>query len=158
MKFSRLSIPATLPVMVMFLFLGHAVSAQSFFGQYGDEITADNAVAVADLDEGAEVPDDVIKLEGEIDTTCKMKGCWMTVKDGDGGTMRVTFKDYGFFVPKEGVAGKTAVMQGKLERKTTSVEELQHYAKDAGKSDEEIAAITEPKVELSFVADGVIIR
>jgi hypothetical protein len=42
--------------------------------------------------------------------------------------------------------------------KTTSVAELQHYAEDAGKSKEEIAKITEPKLELTFVADGVIVK
>jgi hypothetical protein len=40
----------------------------------------------------------------------------------------------------------------------TSVEELRHYAEDAGKSQEEIEAITEPKKTYSFVADGVLLK
>ena len=38
------------------------------------------------------------------------------------------------------------------------VEHLKHYAQDAGKSKEEIAKITEPKDELTFIADGVIVK
>ncbi|MEL6969642.1 MAG: DUF4920 domain-containing protein, partial [Bacteroidota bacterium] len=48
-------------------------------------------------------------------------------------------------------------MNGKAFYQTTSVDDLRHYAEDAGKSEEEIAAITEPKRELAFLADGVIL-
>jgi hypothetical protein len=72
--------------------------------------------------------------------------------------MRVTFKDYGFFVPKEGMEGKEVVFEGVAKRKVTDVDMLKHFAEDAGKSQEEIDAITEPKVELTFVANGVIIK
>jgi hypothetical protein len=40
---------------------------------------------------------------------------------------------------------------------TTSVEVLRHYAEDAKKSPEEIAAITQPKREVSFEASGVLV-
>ena len=33
-----------------------------------------------------------------------------------------------------------------------------HYAEDAGKSEEEIAAINEPEYDINFIADGVIIK
>ena len=39
----------------------------------------------------------------------------------------------------------------------TSVDELKHLAEDAGKSEAEIAKITEPKKEFKFLADGVVI-
>lgn len=68
--------------------------------------------------------------------------------------MMVKFKDYGFFVPTD-ISGREVVMHGVAYYQTTSVEELQHYAEDAGKSAEEIATITEPKRELRFLADGV---
>jgi Domain of unknown function (DUF4920) len=44
---------------------------------------------------------------------------------------------------------------GKATKKTTSVEELKHYAEDAGKTKAEIDAITAPKTELSVDATGV---
>jgi hypothetical protein len=38
-----------------------------------------------------------------------------------------------------------------------SVDELKHYAKDAGKSQAAIDSIVAPKVTYSFMADGVLI-
>ncbi|MEM7551202.1 MAG: DUF4920 domain-containing protein [Bacteroidota bacterium] len=99
-----------------------------------------------------------VKLKGEIITTCAKKGCWMTMKIDDDNEIRVTFKDYGFFVPTEGVSGKTAIIQGELKKDVTDVETLRHYAEDAGRSKEDTAAITEPQEEFSFIATGVIIE
>jgi hypothetical protein len=98
-----------------------------------------------------------IKVSGTITEACQAKGCWMKIDKGDGQTMRVVFKDYGFFVPKD-CGGKTAVMLGRAYMDTTSVEDLRHYAEDAGKSKEEIEKITQPEVELAFEAEGVIIK
>ncbi len=98
-----------------------------------------------------------IKVEGKVTEACQAKGCWMQIDKGDGSSMRVTFKDYGFFVPKD-CAGKTAIMLGHAFMDTTAVEDLRHYAEDAGKSKEEIEKITEPEVELAFEAEGVIIK
>ena len=76
----------------------------------------------------------------------------------DNDTVMVRFKDYGFFMPKEGVEGKTAIINGDAFFDTLSVELLQHYAEDAGKSDEEILSITEPEYVIAFTANGVIIQ
>ncbi|MBL7933016.1 MAG: DUF4920 domain-containing protein, partial [Bacteroidia bacterium] len=65
-------------------------------------------------------------------------------------------KDYGFFVPVD-MVGKTVVLEGKAYNKTTSVTELKHYAEDAKKSQKEIDAITEPKNEIRFMADGIVV-
>ena len=81
----------------------------------------------------------------------------MDVKMPDGSPMKVKFKDYGFFVPKKGLEGKRAVLQGYATRETLTVEMQRHYAEDAGKSKEEIARITEPKYTMFFLADGVLI-
>jgi hypothetical protein len=97
------------------------------------------------------------KVTGTVESVCKVKGCWMQVVTEEGQTMRVTFKDYAFFVPKD-IAGKTVVFEGEAKKKTTPVSELQHYAKDAGKSKEEIAKITQPLNEVTFVAEGVILK
>lgn len=75
---------------------------------------------------------------------------------GGGEDMRVTFKDYGFFVPKD-LQGERVVMEGVLKRAITSVEELRHYAEDAGKSNEEIQAIQQSDTTYAFEAVGVLI-
>ena len=75
----------------------------------------------------------------------------------DGRQMRVRFKDYAFFVPKD-ISGKTVVVNGWAHREAVSVSDLQHYAKDAGKSAKEVAAITKPEEQLNFEADGVLVQ
>ena len=98
-----------------------------------------------------------VKIEGEILSSCPMKGCWMKIsveKD----TVLVRFKDYGFFVPKNGIEGKTTIINGNISVDTLSIAKLQHYAEDAGKSKEEIALISKPEITISFLADGVLIK
>lgn len=97
------------------------------------------------------------KVTGKVVGVCQAKGCWMTLDTGNGTTMMVTFKDYGFFVPKD-ITGKTVTVQGVADMRTVSVDEQKHLAGDAGKSQSEIDAIKDPKTELRFVADGVVIQ
>ena len=127
-------------------------------GNYGDAINAEGAISTGELVQMMQASDSVnVKVEGEILATCAMKGCWMNLQLDNGQEMRVTFKDYGFFVPSEGMEGNRAVIQGKALRTVTDVATLKHYASDAGKPQIEIDAITEDKEELTFEAEGVII-
>ncbi len=111
---------------------------------------------IYDLAQNGEVNN--IVLEGEITQTCAKKGCWMDVKVSEQDTLMVRFKDYGFFVPKQGVEGLRTVVKGKAKMDTISVEMLRHYAEDAGDSEEEILKIMEPKYVLEFIADGLLIE
>ena len=81
----------------------------------------------------------------------------MTLNLKDGQQVMVKFKDYGFFVPKD-IAGKEVIVNGKAFVEEVSVEDQRHYAEDAGKTEEEIAAISSPKKTFSFEADGVLIK
>ena len=101
-------------------------------------------------------PQDDTKLEGRILSTCPMKGCWMKMSV-EQDTILVRFKDYGFFVPKSGAEGKSAIINGKLSVDTLSIAQLRHYAEDAGKSKEEVSKIVKPEITISFLADGVVI-
>ena len=124
---------------------------------FGAEISEDGAISTTELASKLNGNDSVrMKLSGTIDKVCQMKGCWMTMGAGEQ-SMHVTFKDYGFFVPKD-AGGNEAVIEGYAFVDTMDVETLRHYAEDEGKSEEEIAMITEPEVKLSFVTDGVIIK
>jgi hypothetical protein len=125
---------------------------------YGDKITSENLTEYSDLLEKVEVSGVVnTKIEGTIIETCAKKGCWMKVK-ADDDTLMVRFKDYAFFVPKDGVDGKSVIMNGEAFYDTLSVDLLRHYAEDAGDSEEDILLITKPEYVLSFTADGVIIQ
>lgn len=135
-----------------------SVGAYAQESYFGEKIKEKGAIPAAELpNKLGDKEKMTAKVTGTVESVCQAKGCWMKVKTADGQTMRVSFKDYGFFVPKD-IAGKTVVIEGEAKVKTTPVAELQHYAEDAGKSKEEIAKITEPKRELTFVADGVIVK
>lgn len=97
------------------------------------------------------------KVTGTVKGVCKVKGCWMTMTLPNGEDMRVTFKDYGFFMPLD-CEGNNAIIQGTVSKTVTSVDDQRHYAKDGGATDEEIAKITEPKEEMAFEAIGVILK
>lgn len=97
-----------------------------------------------------------MKIEGKVVDVCKKKGCWITLEMPNGDPMRVTFKDYAFFMPMD-IVGKKVVLDGLAKKQTISVETLRHYAEDAKKSPEEVAKITDPKKELAFEAKGVVI-
>ncbi|GAB1307927.1 hypothetical protein KH5_06100 [Urechidicola sp. KH5] len=96
-----------------------------------------------------------VTFESKVNKVCKAKGCWMQLDLGDDLESMVKFKDYGFFVPLNSEE-REVIVHGKAFVKEVSVSELQHYAKDEGKSEEEIAAITEAKRTYSFLADGVL--
>ncbi|MDW8347165.1 MAG: DUF4920 domain-containing protein [Bacteroidia bacterium] len=97
-------------------------------------------------------------LTGKISDVCQNKGCWMQVQSEDKKhTLHITFKDYGFFVPKD-ATGKTAIFKGIAKYDTTTVEELKKMAKEEGKSEADIKKITQPEINVSFVAEGVVIK
>ncbi len=131
----------------------------SEFGRYGDTtFSAEGALMASELPTALEGKDSLrTVIKGEVTAACQAKGCWMSMDVGQEEAMTVTFVNYGFFVPKNS-AGHEAIISGVAFRDTTSVAMLQEYAKDAEKSEEEISAITQPKFELKFIADGVIMN
>ena len=121
-------------------------------GKFGAPLGDSSKVALADLvKDPAAWSGMTVKTEGVVSTVCQEKGCWMTLKSSDQ-SVRVTFKDYGFFVPKDS-AGATAVMEGIFNVKTIPEATAKHYASEApgGKPD----AINGDQKELSLVASGV---
>jgi hypothetical protein len=124
---------------------------------YGARIDDARAIEATRLISQMEGKDSLnIKIRGKVIDVCQRKGCWMNVDLGAGRQMKVRFKDYGFFVPKN-CAGKTVVMQGVAYKEETSVEELRHYAEDAGKSKADVEKIKQPEKNTSFEATGVLI-
>lgn len=132
--------------------------ADAGYQYFGESITPEGAIPASKLIATVgNAPSMNLKIEGKIESCCQKKGCWTEVFVNDSETVHVTFKDYGFFVPKD-AGGKTIIMRGVAKYDTTNVEMLRHLAEDAGKSKEEIAKITEPEYDLVFEADGVIIH
>ena len=133
-------------------------STASNAGWYGEEFEIAEAISGVEM---AKLMNDSSNnefiVEGTIQECCQKKGCWMKVDMGDGESMRVTFLDYGFFVPLD-AAGSTMTMKGVASYDTLNVDYLKHLAEDANASQEEIDAITEPELALVFEATGVHIK
>ena len=68
-----------------------------------------------------------VALEGKVRKACEKKGCWMELAGEEKGPgVRVTFKDYGFFVPLD-AAGSTVKIEGVVSVKELSDERVKHY-------------------------------
>jgi len=153
-----MKIYTTLVIALFVATMGYCQQVEKPTGSFGVAISENGAIPASELPDKLKGSASVeTKVKGEITEICQAKGCWMTLDLGDGELLRVKFKDYGFFVPKN-AAGKTAIIKGTANKEVISVDELRHLAEDAGKSENEINSIRNPKEELTFVAEGVIIR
>ena len=130
------------------------------YASFGDKILADKALTkdqmlakYKTLRKGDTIN---VKFKSNIKSVCKKKGCWMKMDLADNSESFVKFKDYGFFVPLN-ADNSEAIVSGKAFVDEVSVAELQHYAKDGGKSQQEIDKIKEPQVTYAFLADGVLL-
>jgi hypothetical protein len=144
--------------VAFFIAIGGAMAQEQFFGAkiktkkaISYDVLLPKMEAMTSKSEPMEV-----KVKGIVKGVCQAKGCWMTIQPKEAGkpALFVKFKDYAFFMPKD-IAGREVVFQGKAFIEETSVEELRHYAEDAGKSADEIAKIIKPEREYKFMASGV---
>ena len=147
-------------LLIFFLFplisFSQSVSFSEPLNFYGKKISTENILDYNSFIENSKVVSKS-KIEGTILSSCPKKGCWMQVKI-DSDTIQVTFKDYGFFVPKTGLENKKTILEGYPKQDTISIKMLKHFAEDAEKSQKEIDKITKPEYKISFIADGVIIK
>ncbi|HZI06414.1 MAG TPA: DUF4920 domain-containing protein [Archangium sp.] len=68
-----------------------------------------------------------VRVEGQVRKACEKKGCWMELAEGaKGAGVRVTFKDYGFFVPLDS-AGSAARVEGVVKVTELSESMAKHY-------------------------------
>lgn len=120
-------------------------------GEYGSvKFDASKATAMSEP-----APEGDVIVKTTVAEVCPKKGCWMSVQGAKSGEqVRVTFKDYGFFVPTE-LVGKEVALQGRYVKHIESVEEQKHLLKDAKRPQAEIDAVTKPKETLRFIAIGV---
>lgn len=132
---------------------GHAKPGDT----YGAKITEAGAIKITEVPAMLKTKDTVaVKVIAKVESSCSKKGCWMNLVIDDKNTAFVKMKDYAFFVPVE-IEGKTVVLDGIAFTKVTSVSELKHYAEDAKKPQSEIDAIKEPKKEIRFLANGILV-
>lgn len=130
------------------------------YQSFGEKINDEHVLTASEMKEKYEamkVGDTAeVKFRSKVNSVCQKKGCWMRLDIGDEDEAFVRFKDYGFFMPKD-IATDEVIVAGKAYVEETSVEDLKHFAKDAGKSEEEVAAITEPELTYAFLSHGVLL-
>ncbi len=127
-------------------------------GNFGNEVVTAGAIPANEIAGVFNDSDTTgITISGNITASCKHSGCWMNVDMGNGETIHVTFLDESFTIPLD-AAGKNFIAQGVAIRELIPVETLQNYAREDGKTEEEVAAITEPVYAYDFIASGVLIE
>jgi hypothetical protein len=97
---------------------------------------------------------EAVVVEGVIAASCTRQGCWMQLApsaDGEAQSVRVTFKDYGFFIPLQ-AKGMKARAEGVAVVKTLSKQEADHLAEEGAKLKREKDGTAK---EVSFIANGV---
>jgi hypothetical protein len=94
----------------------------------GDKLKGAPRVELAALlSKPADSDGKTVQLEGKVRKACLKKGCWMELATSEKGPgVRVTFKDYGFFVPLDS-AGSTAKVEGVVKVAQLSDETAKHY-------------------------------
>lgn len=119
----------------------------------GEELRSTERVALADV---LARPDDyegvLVRIEGEIEQVCGTKGCWMILHDGDV-SARVTFKDYGFFVPTDTRPGSTARIDAEISVESLGEELARHYEEETEGGDP--GSVDGPQRIVAVVATGV---
>ena len=124
--------------------------------QYGKGTSAEAAISINALSAQMNEQGYTGKITGTVTEVCQEKGCWMKIQRDNAAPMMVKFKDYGFFMPKN-IVGKLVVLEGVATEKEISVDQLRHYAEDAGKSKKEIKKIKKPQKDILFTANGVLV-
>ena len=133
-----------------------SVSSAVHFGEV--KVDSTKAVSVDEMLTCFEGNGDKVDFtfKAEIKEVCTKAGCWISVDKGNGETFMVRFKNH-FTIPVKTKLNTKAIIHGFAHMDTVSVKSLQHFAEDAGESKEEIAKITEPKYEMGFQADGILL-
>lgn len=79
------------------------------------------------LESPSEFDGKTVMVEAKVRKACEKKGCWMELAGEEKGPgVRVTFKDYGFFVPLDS-AGSTAKVEGVVKLAELSEQKAKHY-------------------------------
>ena len=133
--------------------LSEPVQETETFEVFGEDIDVQSLspVTLSDVIEGKAEESTVI-LKTSVAEVCAKKGCFFVAQDGEY-SARITFKDYGFFIPTDS-QGKEVVLVGDFSVKTLSEEKAKHYAEDAGKDPETIKG---EQKEYSIVATSVVV-
>lgn len=96
--------------------------------------TLDESVAIVSLEEiaadGDRFVDETVRVVTRVAQVCQKKGCFFIAQQGTS-FVRVSFKDYEFFVPTD-ISGKRVTLVGEVIVRDVTPDEAAHYAEDLG--------------------------
>lgn len=122
-------------------------------GVFGAGVNLERATPLADVvADPMKVHGRPVRVDGVMADVCTRKGCWMVMRDGDV-EMRVRFKDYAFFVPRDSHE-RRVIAQGIITVEEQTEEAAKHYAEESGHP-ERAAEIVGPQKVVTMVATGV---
>lgn len=126
---------------------------------FGAPITPGPELALSEVLSNPEgFRDRAVTVAGQVRAACTRRGCWMELapsSDPKAPGCRVTFKDYGFFVPTDS-AGAHAKVQGILGVNTLPADRVAHLESEGGQFPRKNADGSVD--ELRLVATGVEMR
>lgn len=132
--------------------LSEPVQTTESYEVFGAELDVESLepTSLAEVINGDEAEN--ITLVTSVSEVCAKKGCFFIAQDGDF-TARITFKDYGFFIPTDS-QGKEVILVGDFSVEILTEEKAKHYAEDAGQDASEIKG---EQKEYSIVATSVVV-
>jgi len=90
-----------------------------------------------------------VRVVARVAEVCQKKGCFFIAQEGNA-VVRISFKDYGFFVPTD-ISGKRVTFVGEVVAREISADEADHYTEDLGAA----ASPVEPGKVFEIVATSV---
>jgi hypothetical protein len=122
----------------------------------GAKLSDGAALTVADaVAKAAELDGKNVKITGRVDSVCQAMGCWFTLANDGGPSIRISSKGHDIFVPR-GAAGRVATVEGEFKVKTLSKEQAQHFEDERPlKAGETRKTFTEDVKELSLAITAV---
>ena len=124
------------------------------YTDYGAPLSLDK---VTQANEFLNTPQDfvgkTVRVSGTAADVCQKAGCWIVLSDGDK-TMRVTTKDHGFFVDKQG-GGRNCEVEGVVISRQKDAERTAHFESEAGEGapipENEVAGETYYEIEATGI-------
>lgn len=123
---------------------------------YGDSVMNDNVIELTALSTAMGEEDRLdLKVKGKVDHVYPAKH-WLAMKLNNGEEMLISFEDSTLKVPAT-LKGKEVILDGYAYSDTLSIDDQIAYAQEAGKTPEEVAKITTPKISVLFKAKGLVV-
>ena len=144
-----------LPLLI-FILISLTASADQVIKRGAAIPSGTKAVPIAEvIAKPAEFAKNPVVVEGVIAKACTNKGCWMELAPAAGKPgVRVTFKDYAFFIPLDS-KGMKAKAEGVATVKTLSKKDADHLEGEGAKLTRNADGTAN---EVSFLANGVELR